>query len=70
VSEAAPSLAGVPRAAAVAGVAFARLFGAALVLVRLSIPGSGVLKPAATASAAAFRSRTEDGEGKSCNPGL
>jgi hypothetical protein len=39
VSEAAPPLA-VPRAAAVAGVAFALLFGAALLLVRLSIPGS------------------------------
>ena len=35
-----PSLAAVPRAAAVAGVAFALLFGAALLLVRLSIPGS------------------------------
>lgn len=30
----------MPRAAAVAGVAFALLFGAALLLVRLSIPGS------------------------------
>jgi hypothetical protein len=40
VSEAAPPLAAVPRAAAVAGVAFALLFGAALLLVRLSIPGS------------------------------
>ena len=40
MSEAAPPLAAVPRAAAVAGVAFALLFGAALLLVRLSIPGS------------------------------
>jgi hypothetical protein len=40
VSEAALPLAAVPRAAAVAGVAFALLFGAALLLVRLSIPGS------------------------------
>jgi hypothetical protein len=37
VSRAAPA---VPRAAAVAGVAFALLFGAALVLVRMAIPGS------------------------------
>ena len=35
-----PSLSAVPRAAAVAGVAFALLFGAALLMVRLSIPGS------------------------------
>ena len=40
MSEAAPPLAAVPRAAAVAGVAFALLFGVALLLVRLSIPGS------------------------------
>ena len=35
-----PSLAAVPRAAAVAGVVFALLFGAALLMVRMSIPGS------------------------------
>ena len=35
-----PSLAAVPRAAAVAGVVFALLFGAALLTVRMSIPGS------------------------------
>ena len=40
MSEDPPSLAAVPRAAAVAGVAFALLFGAALLMVRLSIPGS------------------------------
>ncbi len=40
LSEAPPSAPAVPRAAAVAGVAFALLFGAALLLVRLSIPGS------------------------------
>ena len=35
-----PSLAALPRAAAVTGVAFALLSGAALLMVRLSIPGS------------------------------
>jgi hypothetical protein len=40
VGEAAPPLATVPRAAAAAGVAFALLFGSALLMVRLSIPGS------------------------------
>ena len=35
-----PSLAAVPRAAAVAGVVFALLFGAAVLTVRMSIPGS------------------------------
>ena len=40
MSEAPPSPPVVPRAAAVAGVAFALLFGTALLLVRMSIPGS------------------------------
>ena len=40
MSDAPPSPPAVPRAAAVAGVAFALLFGAALLLVRLSIPDS------------------------------
>ncbi|MCU0919802.1 MAG: hypothetical protein MUF16_05630 [Burkholderiaceae bacterium] len=35
-----PAVAEVPRAAAVAGVVFALLFGAALLMVRMTIPGS------------------------------